>query len=1427
MQERKTPGGSAVVSPSFVLSLSPSPVASLPHCESEPAATTGGGAAAWQLHVVRDLPARAKPSLLRTHIDTLSQCAGTESDADAMWTISRLSFVEFVSEEMKRPGRLMCADQESVIWEMLGNKPSAKKHPAVDVLAPAASSTTGAAAAAGATPSRGLSSAAETNFSDPTAGADMTRIHLHPAAISRWIAKYGSLSWECSPLEDEQARLAFFWILTALLHNRHNYDLQERSKHAAAAATSPSPSPKSPSSNATTAAAVTSTSNAYSNAARRRYEVEHAPRPILFPKDDPTGAQRATFVQQRVALLQKTLLPHQVREITWMVSLERMIGRDPNRRTSWTKLSTQDCHLAGLPSTYYVHSNARVAELRIDSSAPAPRQITVAGGALGSETGLGKTISLLALVWLEAEGSALRWIDEDEKCIPDNSELEQMEIVDEEGDTVMAEDVQRKPKVKVSAKLTTVISEVDAEAAAETAPKPSKTVRTKATKVDAAVVSDPPRRSTRATRSSAISAPVATAATKSKATTTKAGGITKKVTKKSRTTKVLEDEPEEDEDDNVSVAISVASKVSKASASTKGRAKAAKKPHADDDVEELDTYVPSSHPQRVKATLLVSPNQTFMQHVTKARTTLPPSCSIVAIADKAQYMRTTAADIRHADLVIISTEFFSNALLREVMDYDRELLAESDVKRARRLGQPPSKKARAVKRRWHFHQFDWFRLVLDEAHEVGSPLSSKHSYATPILNLSSCFRWYVSATFPHGSPDELRFAMQFLQLRVDGELISDLEGEYRGTTLKEAFVPSMEDICIPASSPIPAHGKLMSLGMVDGQPIRAAPVSYGRASFMLTATAAALRQLLYRDLYFRSTKARVRQENPRMNLFQPLRRQVIIARTNALERLRQYWGHRQPKSLPFGYTNSEPGDMTNLLNLFPSPHEWQYGGAALFFVQKLIHSVVEYLRLLSHDTLEVGTRHLRVAYSPCVYQDIPARVIRDKSSAEIRLSNERKVADGIHWSPSRLAPCPKCHRYQCDDESIDVFPDFSWTAMWLDPVPVPPGVNATQSVWRTVCSEDFESHRDMDETLAKSQPLRRTSNHWLGMSDVVGAVRQKTQEVEDLKDLLRSPYPLTPEQLTKLDSVMKREISDAAERDAMASCVRMVSTGGNFVPPAWVEPLMDHFVQAPAASHPLAELATEYFVCGGEAAPSMTRWAAQQSSLVVAALLEIHRILHEDWGNHRIVLFATHTVDLASVLRWLALLMPQVSVAQGGVNIHSKTKAIQAFERSPTPSVAEGMADVEREEEKSEAASPSPTVTKKRKRSDDPLEDVADAIDEERSVGASSAAAGSRSASPCVGNPRVDPAAAAAAAAAQIIAFTSDAGSSGMDLTTGTHLLCVDRWDQSSAPVREASHRIFKQLEGRVDRLTQATKPIIIRLVQDIPATWKPFVDSF
>ena len=1412
------------------------------------AADASAIAAAWQLYVPHQLPARAKPSLLRTHIDTLTQC--TDDEAAAMFTISDLSFVDFVASEMKRPGRLMCADQESIIWEMLGyNKEKKKKRmPAQAKVA----TTTGNSAPA----SFFFTTAAVAPILSPVASleeeeeeGETIRIHLHPEVIDQWIQKHGSFSWECSPFEDEKARFAFFWILTALLHNRHNYDLQERSKQAATAASpSPTPSPKSP---YDAAPAVISTSTAYSNAARRRYEVEHARRPILFQKDDPTGALRAAFVQQRLALLtQKTLLPHQVREVTWMVSLERMIGRNPANRTSWTTLSTQDCNLVGLPRSYFVHSNARVAELRIDRSAPAPRRVSVAGGALGSETGLGKTISLLALVWMEGEGSALRWVAEDEGPKEGKPVKDKMDVIQEE-DTEMEE---VKPKTKATAKSRAARSKADTEAAhvasvaaaAQISVTASKAALSKAKKAAAAAavataaemevdeaesvaestVSNtvPQRRSVRVVRVPAI--PGVTA---SRAKITKAGAITKKVLKKSKTAATVEGE--EDEDDAsvaASVAVSVAGSVaSKGSAASKSRAKkVVKKQSSDDEVEELDTYIPSSHLQRVKATLLISPNQTFLQHATKARTTLPPSCNIVAVADKAQYLRTTSDDIRNADLVIISTEFFSNAALREAMDYDRELLAESPAKRARRFSKPLTKRALAVKGRWYFHQFDWFRLVLDEAHEVGSPLSAKRSYASTILSISSCFRWYVSATFPHASPDELRFAMQFLQLRVNGQTIGDIEGEYRETTIKEAYVPSMDDIPI-SSGPTLVPGSRV---LLDGsQQIRASPVSYGRASFMLTATAAALRQLVYRDLYFRSTKARVREENPQQNLFQPLRRQVIIARTNGLERLRYHL-----RDLPQDYNyllhygqSVDSFSMNGIHCLFPTSRIWYYGGVTLFFVQKLIQRVVEYLKLLQ-STLETNTpnRHLRVLYRRCGH-DTSFEFIANRSAADIHRSNALKVDQGIHWTSSRSSPCYNCRKLNCEAEYIDIFPDYTWTAMWLDPVP---GANGEdKNLWKSLCSQDFESHRNMDEELASRQTLRQFHNYnhgynhgWYGLaSDVMKSVIKTIESVEGLTAVLRSPYAVTSEQLAKLDSVMKREYTDEAERADMASCVSMVRVDASSIPSEWIQPLQDHFAEAPVA---LIRLATEYFIGGGEVPPTVLRWAAQQSSLVVATLLEMHRILHEDWDNHRIVLFATHTTDLASLLQWLALLMPQVSVAQGGTNIHSKTKAIQAFEHSPSPSVAspsvaEGMdVDEERKEGDSLAAPSPPTLSNKRKRSDEPLEDVED---EERSVSAASAAAGSRvTASPAVGsssNP----------GAAQVIAFTSDHGSSGMDLTQGTHLLCMDRWDQSSAAVREASHRIFKQLEGRVDRLTQATKPIIIRLVQDTPVTFLPFVNSF
>lgn len=1116
-----------------------------------------------------------------------------------MWTVDTQSFAVFLSEEMKRLGPLMNADQERCIWSyLIGDKQVVAARQQLALLAsssplaefpspPSASSSVAVSTASAASPS---SSVLSNVLTIPDMPHQIRRVTIHPHAIQDWLLEQSPdpglqrMTFDTAPILPIPLRRAFFWSLLSMLHNRHQYGIQ-------------------------------------GTAAARVYESAHVPRGIHFPD----SSARTHDLDSRLMQLKQTLFAHQRREVEWMASLERLIGRSPDDRRPVARMTHEDSQMPGLEG-WFIHSGPKIADTVIDRVPPPKRLLSVAGGVLGSSVGTGKTISFMALVCVQQS-----WIE---------------------------------------------------------------------------------RGWSRQARQTGYAAPAPVASSSSSS----CGPVTSSLS-------AME-----------------------------------------------DIHAGSALP-RLKATLVITPNQTFKQHVDKARATLPDAYVIVAVSTKEQYMATTTESILGATLVIVSLEFLANDFYSKTRTYLDQVASESPAKRQKREGRAPSKRDLLFARGWSLHDYIWARLVLDEAHELFQPQSPKRHYARHVFSLRSCFRWYVSATFPHASPDEMRGAMQFLELNVNGRNIRDCDDEFRLTSSKLAWLPSYDDEA-QQTSVTHESSSASSPGRCSSRPL-----IIMKGSIMHTSTGAALRRFLYRDLYYRTTREQVQIENPHLNLFKDISHKLIVARSNFFERTIE-----GSTAAPYY------GSHLSLL-LFTSPEEF-FPSVRMFRGQEdLVHAhidrVCQLLQIIQKQINHPPALHTHRAYyhTQCFVH----------SNSEFALRWVVIRDDGCIVPD---APVCKCfdvfnpngqRRHQVN--WVDIYPDWTWSVTrWTRPTTV---------------------HNDGQTTTVRSQQF-----HTSAAAAVVPAAGQQAipwylrMEQQSLKDRLDQLDGFL-DQFTKTSCI-------TTMADQRLEGLRPMFQGGiqvvdtcSVMPEEWrtrIAAVVDGKVKRVLASS-MMKMSDRFFPQARQLPSAIPLWIAQQTHMIATSLLVIHDILERDPINNRIVLFASDVTQLELLLHWLQVLMPHVNYVKGGRSIQSKTRAIASFERKE-----------EEAKEDSILVSPAPAASASALTQTSLAPASASASSASTFISASSASSASSACSTSDGS--------ASVRRAQLIVFTSTEGSSGSDLVAGNHLVILDTWNREDAAGRDAARRAFQQMVGRVDRVTQAQSVQVIRIISDKSDTFTQFADS-
>jgi DNA repair protein RAD5 len=180
---------------------------------------------------------------------------------------------------------------------------------------------------------------------------------------------------------------------------------------------------------------------------------------------------------------------------------------------------------------------------------------------------------------------------------------------------------------------------------------------------------------------------------------------------------------------------------------------------------------------KTKANLVVCPSHLAKQWYSEA-VRCNPKMKIVLITTKPQHDGIAYKDLLEADLVIVTFQFLTNITHYPSLSYKKMTptqLTSNFTERIQSLNTNlksllgPNTNASMGLTQPILEHFEWYRIIVDEAHELFGMSQWNANHTDKFLNMllqsmESVYKWYVSGT-PFTSEDGFRSVTQFLGLK--------------------------------------------------------------------------------------------------------------------------------------------------------------------------------------------------------------------------------------------------------------------------------------------------------------------------------------------------------------------------------------------------------------------------------------------------------------------------------------------------------------------------------------------------------------------------------------------------------------------------------------------------------------------------------------
>jgi SNF2 family DNA or RNA helicase len=179
---------------------------------------------------------------------------------------------------------------------------------------------------------------------------------------------------------------------------------------------------------------------------------------------------------------------------------------------------------------------------------------------------------------------------------------------------------------------------------------------------------------------------------------------------------------------------------------------------------------------KIKANLIICPSHLAKQWYSEI-IRCNPLMKVLLITTKPQHENITYKDILEANVVIVSFQFLSNIQYYPSINYKKITMSQlynnfneriyllnttlknilNDKNKLLTLKQPI------------LEHFEWYRIIVDEAHEIFSTSIWNRNHIDSFLNnlllvIDCVFKWYISGT-PFTNEDGFRSVMQFLEMK--------------------------------------------------------------------------------------------------------------------------------------------------------------------------------------------------------------------------------------------------------------------------------------------------------------------------------------------------------------------------------------------------------------------------------------------------------------------------------------------------------------------------------------------------------------------------------------------------------------------------------------------------------------------------------------
>lgn len=173
-----------------------------------------------------------------------------------------------------------------------------------------------------------------------------------------------------------------------------------------------------------------------------------------------------------------------------------------------------------------------------------------------------------------------------------------------------------------------------------------------------------------------------------------------------------------------------------------------------------------------RATLIIVPPNLYKQWKFEINTKLNPKPQVVGISTVNEFQTVTYGDLLCADIVVISTNFFDNNILRTIAE---EYSLDGSIEDAKRncAFEISNNKNLFEQTLPLLNVIHWHRVVLDEAHEDIGDETGHQFIFNFLMSLETNFRWYMSAT-PFVKVSALKNFASWISSSKDREAINEI-----------------------------------------------------------------------------------------------------------------------------------------------------------------------------------------------------------------------------------------------------------------------------------------------------------------------------------------------------------------------------------------------------------------------------------------------------------------------------------------------------------------------------------------------------------------------------------------------------------------------------------------------------------------------------